>query len=460
MRQFTLILALGLAAFAAAQTPPVQVKTPDVQIPPRVDVPTIGSALAPLTADEAVKLALRLQPAIEVARGNLQQAAGRTRQTASNLLPAIGLGGSLSRTDVLRGGRTSGSTGNGGSIGLGSVTGGGLFTSGNFAVTATQLLFDFGRTRDLVRQQRAIEAAAGEDVTIANLDVALDVRQRLADLAQATRLVKVAEGNVTTREAQLRLAQANLDEGLGPPADVVNAKTNLAAAASSLVAARATESSARIALALAIGVDPRTPITAADQTLPSGPPADPTSLFSDALAHRPETRQARLNVEATGFALSAARKTNSPAISASASVGTNGNSDPFQRQSTTIGINLDWPFFDSGFTAGAIQEAKGAQRVALAQLKQAQQTVVSDVGQAYLDLATALQQVTLAEVGVANAAEGVRLAEGRYRGGFGSFLEITNAQAQLFSAQQTLETNRGNVLRAQAALDRAVGRGL
>ena len=59
---------------------------------------------------------------------------------------------------------------------------------------------------------------------------------------------------------------------------------------------------------------------------------------------------------------------------------------------------------------------------------------------------------------MANATEAVRLAVGRYQGGVGgTFLEITNAQAQLFSAQQTLEIARGDVVRAQASLDRAVG---
>lgn len=454
-----------------AQTTPIQVKTPDVVVPPRVTAPTFGSALAPLTAEEAVRLALRLQPSIEDARGALDSASGRTRQQASNLGPAVGVTGSLSRSDSIRGngstgnGTTTGGTGTGGTGGTGNAgnsTGGstrGLFTSGRLALGVTQLLFDFGRTRDLVRQQRALEGAAGENVTTTQLDVALDVRQRLADLVQNRRLVAVAESNVTNRQQQLRLAEANLASGLYPPKDVVDAKTNLAAAVASLVTARANESFSRILLAQAIGVDPRTPIVPADEAAPTAAPADPTELFTSALASRPELRQARRTLEAAGFGLSAARKTNSPAFTANASIGTSGGNDPFQSQSTSIGLGLNWPFFDSGFTAGSIQEARGVQRSALANYRQAQQTALSDVGQAYVDLATSVQRVTVAEVGVANATEGVRLAEGRYRGGVGgTFLDITNAQAQLFSAQQTLETARGDVVRAQAALDRAVGR--
>lgn len=455
-----LVLVLPLLPLPAiAQTPPIKLQTPDVVVPPAVVVPTVGQGMAPLTAEEAVRLALRLQPTVEEARGQVDQASGRTRQAQSNLLPSGGVTGSLTRNDSLRGrgGGSVGVGGTGGAVGNGT---GGLFTSGRLALAVSQLLFDFGRTRDLVRQQRALQGASEENLTRAQLDAALDARQRLADLAQNRRLVAVAESNVANRQAQLRLAEANLESGLYPPSDVVNAKTNLAAAVAALISARAGETSSRIQLCLALGVDPRTPVVPADEPAPDAAPADPTELFTTALSARPELRQARRALEAAGFGLSAAKKTNSPTVSASASVGTSGGSDPFQSQSTSIGLTLDWPFFDSGFTAGSIQEARGAQRSALAQYRSAEQTALADVGQAYLDLASAVQRVSVAEVGLANAAEAVRLAEGRYRGGVGgTFLEITNAQAQLFSAQQTLEIARGDARRAQAALDRAVGRG-
>ena len=465
-----------------AQTTPIQPKTPDIAIPPPIAVPTFGQALAPLTEDEVVRLALRLQPTVEDARGALESASGRARQQASNFGPTLAVTGSLSRSDSLSGsggGVSSSSSSGSGNGGMGSTggtgTGGtttgnassfqtgsnGLFSSGRLALGVTQLLFDFGRTRDLVRQQRALAGAAGADLTRVQLEAALDARQRLADLAQYHRLVLVSQQTVANREAELTLAQANLESGLYPPKDVVDAKTNLASAVAALVTARANESLARIQLAQAIGIDPRTPLTAADPSETVVAPVDPTGLFTTALSERPELRQARRTLEAAGYGVSAARKNNSPSINANASLGTSGSSDPFQSQSSSIGLGVNWNLFDSGFTAGAIQEAKGTQRSALANYRLAQQTVVADVGQAYVNLATAVQRVTVNEAGVANAREGVRLAVGRYRGGVGgTFLDITTAENQLFTAEQALETARGDAVRARAALDRAVGRGI
>ena len=465
---------------ASAQTVPLQPNTPDVVVPPPISLPTLGGMLAPLTEEEVVRLALRLQPSIEDARGLYQTAQGRARAEASNLGPTLAVTGSLSRSDSLRGnGGTSSirsgnsGTGTGGTGGTGTGTEGttttgngssfrtgtsGLLSSGRLALGVSQLLFDFGRTRDLVRQQRALAGAAGAILASTELDAALDARQRLADLAQNRRLVLVAQSNVENRQSQLTLAEANLASGLYPPKDVVDAKTNLANAVSALVVARANETTARILLAQAIGIDPRTPMTAASLAPPTTAPADPTDLFTLALVARPEIRQARRNLEAAGYGVSAAQKTRTPEFSANASIGTNGSTDPFQNQSTSISLGVNWPLFDSGFTQGAIQQAKGTQRSAFANYRQAQQTVVADVGQAYVNLASAVQRVAVNEVGVVNAQEGVRLAVGRYRGGVGgTFLDITNAQAQLFTAEQNLETARGDALRTRAALDRAVG---
>ncbi len=488
------IVALYSLSFAPicvfAQTVPIQPKTPDVVVPPPVVMPTFGQALAPLTEDEVVRLALRLQPAIEDARGAYETAQGRARQEKSNLGPTLGVTGSLARNDSIAGSSSvssssssgststgsgssgSGSSGSGtGSTGTGGTTTGnagtfstgsnGLFTSGRLALGVTQLLYDFGRTRDLVRQQSALAGAAGADLTRAQLDAARDARQRLADLAQYHRLVLVSDRTVANRQAELTLAQANLESGLFPPKDVVDAKTNLSVAVAALVTARANESMARIQLAQAIGIDPRTPLTAVDQTAPIVAPVDPTDLFTSALVDRPEIRQARRTLEAAGYGVSAAKKTNSPSFSANASLGTSGTTDPFQGQSTSIGLGVNWNIFDSGYAAGAIKEAKGTQRSALASYRLAQQTVVADVGQAYVDLATAIQRVTINEAGVANAQEGVRYAVGRYRGGVGgTFLDITTAENQLFTTEQSLETARGDAVRARAALDRAVGRGM
>ncbi len=83
--------------------------------------------------------------------------------------------------------------------------------------------------------------------------------------------------------------------------------------------------------------------------------------------------------------------------------------------------------------------------------------VISDVSQAYLNLKTAEQRVTTADSEVANATEAVRLTEGRYQGGLGTFIDVLDAQTALVTAS----TNRVNAISsvnlARSALVHAVG---
>ncbi|RYG87600.1 TolC family protein, partial [bacterium] len=172
---------------------------------------------------------------------------------------------------------------------------------------------------------------------------------------------------------------------------------------------------------------------------------------------RPEIVAGRENVRASEFGVNFARKTNLPSFDLSLAAGTRNNSGLFANPTATLGLTVTWLFADGGATRGRTESARANETTARANLIRAGQLVVSEVGQAYLALANALQRVTLADVGVANAEEGLRLAEGRYRGGVGTFLEITDAQAALFTAQQRAETTRGDLSRARANLRRAIG---
>ena len=60
------------------QTPPVAPRTVDTPVPPRITIPTAPANAdvvnRPLTADEAVRIALRKQPDVAVARAGISAA--------------------------------------------------------------------------------------------------------------------------------------------------------------------------------------------------------------------------------------------------------------------------------------------------------------------------------------------------------------------------------------------------
>jgi outer membrane protein TolC len=340
----------------------------------------------------------------------------------------------------------TGASGSGGSTGgTGTVT---STTSTGYQANATarQLLFDFQHTRNLARQARAEERAAFSNLTKVQADLVLQVKQAFYALAQSARLVSVNEANLRNANDHLALAKARLDAGMGLPSDVVRAETAISEAALALNLAQNASSLAAVTLANAMGIDVRTPLTAADSGEPTVAVDDVNALVDTALRDRPEVQGVQANLDAALAALRASRSTNAPSVVGTLGlVGRDTNFFP-HNDSLTVGATVQWSVFDAGATSGRTREAEGNVQTAQALAVTARQNVTVDVTQAYLNLRSAEQRVVTADAEVANALEGVRLAEGRYRSGLGTFIEVTDAQSALLAAQ----TNKVN---AQAAVD-------
>ena len=114
------------------QTPPIAPHTQDTPVPPAIVVPlpptpTPDIPNRPITADEAARIALRLQPNVAIARANIAAQQGRTQQVRSGLLPQVSLLGSYTHIETLsteRGGGTATPVSTGGTTGTTGSTGG------------------------------------------------------------------------------------------------------------------------------------------------------------------------------------------------------------------------------------------------------------------------------------------------------------------------------------------------
>jgi outer membrane protein len=514
----------------AGQTPPVAPRTQDTPVPPPIVVPpppagTVPSdvPVRPITAEEAARIALRLQPNVAIARYNIAAQQGRTDQVRSGLLPQVTLLGSYTHIETLSQegsgvvgpvgtgtggtGTTSGGTTGTGSTGTGTSTGGtgtstggtgstgtsgstGTGTSGNGGTgtntgtsssggvttvtqlgassvatgegtvgqaTLRQLIYDFNHTLDLVRQSRALERAAVQNLTRVQYDLVLQVKQAYYQLTENTQLVRVNEDNLANRQAQLDLTTARLNSGLGLPQDVVTAQTAKAEAVQALNVARGLEGIARQQLAFIMGIDPRTPLQPSDTGELPVASNDVNALVQTALQRRPEILQAQALIDSARYGVNAARTTNAPVISGNINLTSRGTDFPPGGDTFSVGAAIQFSPFDGGLTRGRVKEARANLDTAQAQLMSAQLTVSTDVTQAYLNLRTAEQRVAAANSEVFNAEEGVRIATGRYRSGLGLFLDIINAQAFLLSARTNVVTTQSLVEQNRAALNRALG---
>jgi outer membrane protein TolC len=413
---------------------------PAVELPPPAQAAPADVPNRPLTADEAALIALHHQSSMTIALQNVAAAQGLVTQSRSALYPSVGATAAYGR-DVVS--PTSVNTVNG-------------QPGYSAALTGSQLLFDFNHTRDAVRQAQAQQAAASADLTRAQSDLVLSTKQAFYQYMQNLRLVDVDQANLRNTQDHLALATARLQAGVGLPSDVVTAQTAVSDAVYAVNLARNTASTSRVALATLMGIDPRTPVQAADSNEPIIATTDFNGLLTIALRNRPEIVQLQADIQAARYGVGAAKTTNAPQVVAEAGWNDHATDFPPQNDVVSYGLALQWNLYDSGLTKGRVQQAQANLISAQASLTGEQQAVISDVSQAYLNLLTAQQRIVTADAEVANAQVSVDLAQGRFAAELGVFLDVLDAQTALVTAQ----TNRVNALtavnQARAALAHAM----
>lgn len=423
-------------------TPPPKVTTPDVKIPGELSLPGSNPSelgAQPLTLDEAVSIALKKQPNVNIAWANFVSQQGRVQQVAAALNPQFSAAAGYNNQSSIRSSAA-------------------ILTPYSASVSVQQLIFDFGKTRDAVRQQQALERSTRFTVTRTQQSTALQVRTAFYNLVQNLANVKVSELDVATRQRELDEATARMNNGLGAPGDVIQAKSNLADGAIGLAAARNSALDSEVTLAQLMGINPRTPIVPASAAEPiMSDESNIEKLVADAVKDRPDIGAAKEQVKAAVFGVSMAQKGNLPRLDGVVGMTGKGPNDPTYSEAGIYGITVTWLFGDGGLTAGQVKEARGAEESARQSLISVTNQAISDVSQAFVDLQAALQRLDLAQVDVANSQELVRIDEGRYVGGIGQFLDVTTAQSALVAAQRNLTQAQGDVQRARANLRVATG---
>jgi len=429
----------ALSSSEKAAAPPT---VPELKVPPLPPgVPSAVPLGRPLTIEQAVEIALSRQPQIALARSGLQAAMGAAKQTESAAFPSVNLVGQHTRTSA---------------AGIGAV--GGQFTTSGYTmnVSGRQLIYDFGRTPAAVGQALGQQASAVYSLEQTQQDTINSVKQAYYTLLQDQELAGVQKQNVADQQAHLDLVRGQFGAGVSPRADVIQAEAAVSAAVVNFVTAQNTAAVSRVTLNTAIGIDPRTPVIV-EQAVEAVPPVPVEDLVTYALAHRPEIEQLRQSVQAARQGLTAALTSNFPAFYLNGSYGLQGREFPPTATSWAYGVSVSWPVFDVGQTRGLIQQAQATLDSAQASLAQGEQSVTAEVVQDYLNVQTAEQQVSASAIDVANAQESLGVALGSYRAGVVPYINVTDAQTALVTAETSQVNARYALSMARAALARALG---
>lgn len=249
-----------------------------------------GTPATPITRSDAEQMALKNNPRI-TASHLLALAAGQvTRQTRSGELPQI------------FGAATAEKAEDGGRIGAGSLTDSRLYTHAGAGGTLSQLITDFGHTRDLVATNKLQQKAQDRTTIATEQDVLIAADEAFYRLLDAQSLLNFAKATVAARGDVQKLTSALTKSALKSDLDLNIASADLSQSQLLQLDAENAVASASAALAAVLAAPPDTLYQAVEDpqaSLPPPPAPDSSpALNADAQAQRPDLQALRLNAQA------------------------------------------------------------------------------------------------------------------------------------------------------------------
>jgi len=299
-----------------------------------------------------------------------------------------------------------------------------------------QLITDFGRTSNLVSSARLGAKAASQSAQQTAQDVLLAVNRAFFGVLRAEAVLKVAQETVKARQIltdQITTLEKNKLRSL---VDVSFAEVDLAQAQLLLVQAQNNEKASYADLATALGLANPQPFDLVEEPMPSAPLADPTDLVVQALQDRPDLSSARFTHEAALRYARAERDLWLPTISATGAAGlTPAYQAPLSDRYAAAGINVNIPIFNGFLYSARHQEANLRAQAADQGVRDLADRISRDVRTAWLDAGTAFQRLDVTAHLLKEATLALDLAQGRYKLGLSSIVELSQAQLNLTQAQ-------------------------
>ncbi len=330
----------------------------------------------------------------------------------------------------------------------------------NAGVTATQLIYDFGRTRSLRDAARATgeSAAQGERTAMLQLDANVRFAYFVAGAQKA--LLAVARETLANQTKHLEQIQAFVEVGTRPEIDLAQVRTDVANSRLAVLRAETGYAKGKAQIQRAIGDgggpdfdvtdDLLGPLDAEDAPLPI--------LVAEAEKARPELAALAAQLRAQEATIRAAEGEYGPSLSAGMGLNESGHKLDALAWNWSAGLTLSWSIFQGGVTKARIREARASLEGQKAQLAVLVKEITLDLATARIAVQGARDALALADEVVVQAKERLRLAEGRYAAGAGNIIELGDAQIVVRNAEVERAQSDYDLATARAQLLLALGR--
>ena len=375
-----------------------------------------------LTRADAEQLAIKNNPRVSIGRLLALAQHEVVRETRSAELPTATA--SLTAVDAKDASRIS----------AGSLTASRLFEHAGAGGGFTELITDFGKTRNLIASSRLQEKAQGANAQATTEEIVIATDQAFYNALQAQALLKVAQQNVSSRQTTQSQVNQMAQNKLKSTLDLSFADVNFSQAQLLLLDAQNNADSTMAALDAMLGIDHQVRYDLTDETGPlRPPPTDAEQLVQLGLQQRPDLQALNLSQQAAVKFSHAQRDQMLPSISAAGTVGSV-PIRPAQYYTSNwwggIGVNMNIPIFNGFLYSAQTKEAAIRAQAASERSRDLRDQIVRDIRTSWLAANTAYRRVAVTEQLLKQADMALTLAQTRYQMGLSSIVELSQAQYQ------------------------------
>ena len=320
----------------------------------------------------------------------------------------------------------------------------------------------WGRVRRLTEAARAQYLGSEDARNGVIISLISDVMSNYFALREQDLELEIARRTRDIAQDNLRLIQLRKDRGAANGLEVHQAEQFLYTATAQIAATERSIGQTEDALNFLLGRAPADVSRGKTLEQIAAAPELPAGAPSALLERRPDIRQAEENLVASNAEIGAARALFFPQISLTASGG--GQSHALERLASVparianIGPSMTLPIFRAGLRSG-LQLTEAQQREVLLTYQKTIYGALREVSDALITHSQARNQRQEEEKLVGALSESVRLSDLRYRGGLDSYLQVLDAERNLFGGQLTLAQLRLLELDSVVQLYRALGGG-
>jgi outer membrane protein TolC len=403
-----------------------------------------------LTLQEAVQLALKQNPQVQVANLNLAQSVQDQNMARAGLLPQA----DFQTVDralryniyALFGSKFPGIPQHGGPFQF--------FQAGpNFGMP----IFDLTLWRRFQSSRQGIRASEAQETTVREQTVLIVVSQYLGGM-RAGAAVVAAKSRVDLAQALFDQASDLQKNGVGTGLDTLRANVELQNEKQRLIEAQTQEEVALYGLVRLLNLDLHQKVELADQpSFFQTPEFVASESIEQAVLTRPEMKALEAHERVARLEIKAASESRLPSINFGGDWAYQGLSLPSSIPSYTLQVSFDVPIITSGRIHAQIARSNLELKKVMQERADLRDQIALEVKTGVAQIESARNEVDVANLGVKLANEEVLQARDRFQAGVANNIEVVTAQNELARANDNQIAALYGYNQSRADLAHAIG---